>query len=65
MKRRRLKRWVKDLIIAAAIILTGVTVFQLTTIRTRQTTPAGEYTCRGGILKVCSGPKKVADYLGV
>ena len=28
-------------------------------------TPAGEYTCKGELIKVCSGSKEVADYLGV
>lgn len=28
------------------------------------TTPAGEYTCRGTIVKVCTGDKEVMDFLG-
>ena len=28
-------------------------------------TPAGDYTCTGGLIKACSGSKEVADYLGV
>jgi len=28
-------------------------------------TPVGEYTCKGGLIKVCTGSKEVADYLGV
>lgn len=61
MKRRRIKTWVKVL----AIVLVGAAIYQLATMRSRQSTPVGEYTCRGGILKVCTGSKEVADYLGV
>lgn len=28
-------------------------------------TPAGDYTCTGGLIKACGGSKEVADYLGV
>lgn len=30
-----------------------------------KSTPVGDYTCTGGLLKVCSGSKEVYDYLGV
>lgn len=28
-------------------------------------TPVGNYTCQGGLFKVCTGSQEVADYLGV
>lgn len=64
-KKYRLKRWVKNLlwIILGAVI--GITIYQLFTVETVHETPAGNYTCRGGIIKVCTGSNEVADYLGV
>ena len=54
MTRRRLRPWVKItlLLIAGAII--GI-----------KSTPVGNYKCRGGIIKICTGSDEVADYLGV
>ena len=61
MKRRRIKKWVKVLV---AILLT-ISIYQLFTLKEENNTPIGTYSCRGGILKVCTGSKEVATYLGV
>ncbi len=65
MTRRRLRPWVKVtlLLIAGAII--GIAIYQLFTIETIKQTPAGTYSCRGGIIQICTGSDEVADYLGV
>lgn len=65
MKKRKLKKWVKDLLklIAGAVI--GIAIYQLFTVETVNTTPVGDYTCNGGIIKFCTGSEAVADYLGV
>ncbi len=64
-KRYRLKRWVKNTlwVILGAVI--GIAIYQLFTVETTKKIPASEYTCKGGIIKVCTGSKEVADYLGV
>lgn len=64
-KRRRLKRWVKNLlwVILGAII--SITINQLFIVEIVHETPVGNYTCRGGIIKICTGSNEVADYLGV
>lgn len=65
MTKRRLRPWVKVtlLLIAGAII--GIAIYQLFTIETTKHTPVGTYSCRGGIIKICTGSDEVADYLGV
>lgn len=64
MKERRLKRWVKNLLWLVFGCLIGIAIYQLITEETTRTTVAGEYTCKGGILEVCTGSKQVADYIG-
>lgn len=61
MKKRKIRTWVK----VGLIILVGVSVYQLFTVRTVKNTPRGSYTCKGGIIKVCTGSKRVANYLGI
>lgn len=61
MKRRRIKKWVKVLV----VILLTISIYQLFTLKEENNTPVGIYSCRGGILKVCTGSKEVATYLGV
>ena len=63
MKRRRLKKPIKR----ALIIILLIALFKILFIGETITkeTPAGEYTCTGGALKVCTGSEEVADYLGV
>lgn len=65
MKKYRLKRWVKNTlwIILGAVI--GIAGYQLFTLETTKETPVGKYTCKGGIVQVCTGSNEVADYLGV
>lgn len=66
MKQKRvLKRWVKNLLWVVLGAIIGISIYQLFTITSIHTTPAGSYECKGGIVKVCSGSKKVANYLGV
>lgn len=64
-KRYKLKGWVKVMLgfIAGAVI--GIAIYQLFTVETVKHTPAGDYTCNGGIIQVCTGSEAVADYLGV
>jgi hypothetical protein len=64
MKKRKLKKWVKvvlNLLVGAVI---GIAIYQLFTVETVKSTPAGNYTCRGGIIQMCGGTGAVADYLG-
>lgn len=63
-KRYVLKKWVKDLLKLVAGAIIGIAIYQLFTVETIKTTPAGNYTCNGGIVKVCTGSRAVADYLG-
>ena len=62
-KNRKLKPWVKvalkTMVIATIILLIVITIIQLKTINVIHVTEQGEYTCRGGIVKICSAPKKV------
>lgn len=61
MKKRKVKMWVKVILIILAVI----SVYQLFTIKVDKTTPVGSYSCKGGIIKVCTGSKRVANYLGI
>lgn len=61
MKRRRIKTWVKVLV----VVLLTISIYQLFTLKEENNTPAGTYNCRGGILKVCTGSNEVATYLGI
>lgn len=65
MNKKRLKPWVKKTIAFLLGILVGIILYQLVTLEKSYTTPVGDYYCRGGILKVCVGSQKVANYLGV
>lgn len=64
-KKYVLKKWVKDLLKVVAGAIIGIAIYQLFTVETVKTTPAGDYTCKGGIIQVCTGSEAVADYLGV
>lgn len=64
-KRYRLKSWVKYLLFTILGAVIGIAIYQLFTLETTKKTPVGEYTCKGGIVQVCTGSKEVADYLGV
>lgn len=64
-KKRKLKRWVKNLLWMLLGAFIGIIFYQIFTIKTITQTPVGNYTCHGGIVKICSSSVEVADYLGV
>ena len=62
-KKRVFKRWVKNVgwVVLGALI--GISIYTLFTVETHGTTPnGGEYTCKGTIVKVCSGDYKAYKY---
>ena len=65
VKKRKLKRWLKNLLWTILGAFIGIIIYQLFTIETVHETPVGNYTCRGGIFQVCTGSNEIADYLGV
>lgn len=65
MKKYKLRKWVKITIVIILYCLLLVALYQIFTKETTITTPVGAYTCRGGIVKICSGSNEVADYLGI
>lgn len=62
MKKRVLKRWVKNVL----LIILGIMIcllFKSFEKETHGTTPnGGEYTCKGTIIRVCSGDSKASKY---
>ena len=64
-RKKVLKKWVKNALWFLLGFIVGIAITQLFTIKKTYETPAGSYTCRGGIIQVCTGSKEVADYLGV
>lgn len=64
MKKRKL-RW--DRIIGLVMILFAIwTVIDIATAeKVVRQTPVGDYSCKGTIIKSCSGSSRVANYLGV
>ena len=65
MKKRKLKPFVKNIIFILIGAFIGIVIYQLFTISEITKTDAGEYYCNGGIIKICSSNKKVAEYLGL
>lgn len=61
----KLRSWVKYLLFLLLGALIGIIIYQLFTLKTTTKTPVGNYTCRGGIVRICSSSNKVAKYLGV
>lgn len=62
-KRYVLKRWVKNVLWIMLGALIGISIYTLVTVETKGTTPnGGEYTCKGSIVKVCSGDYKAYKY---
>ena len=59
------KRLVKNILWMILGVIIGITIYQLFTLETVKETPVRSYTCRGGIIQICSGSNEVADYLGV
>lgn len=59
--------WLELLIILFIFVVGLITIFKFLFIGEEKTyvTPAGNYTCSGGLIKTCSGSKEVADYLGI
>lgn len=59
--------WIELLLILIVMLVGLITIFKFLFIGkpVTYTTPVGDYTCKGGLIKVCSGSKEVADYLGV
>ena len=64
-KKYKLRKWVKVVLNLLAGAVIGIAIYQLFTVETVKSTPAGDYTCKGGIVEVCTGSQAVADYLGV
>lgn len=61
----KLRPWVKNTLFILLGALLGIAIYQLFTLEVTKTTPVGNYTCRGGIIQICTGSNEVADYLGV
>lgn len=64
-KKYKLRKWVYITLWTLFVGFIAISIYQLLTIKTYHTTPAGTYQCIGKYIKVCSGSKEVADYLGV
>lgn len=68
-KKYKIRKWVKVsvliIIFIGIIIFNLIAIYQLNNIEKIETSPAGQYTCKGGLIRVCSGPEIVADYFGV
>ena len=65
MIRRKLRSWVKAIILLVVGALIGITIYQFFTIKEIKQTPVGSYRCYGGIIKFCISSNEVANYLGV
>lgn len=62
-KKRVLKRWFKNVLWLIFGAILGITIYTLFTTETHGTTPnGGEYTCKGTIVRVCSGDSKASKY---
>ncbi len=73
---KKLKRFFKslnaidwmELILAIVILMFSfITLFKFLFIGKTEvkSTPVGNYTCSGGIIKICGSSSEVSDYLGV
>lgn len=61
-KRRVLKRWVKNILWILLGSLIGIIFYSLVTEVNSYTNPEGTYSCRGNIIKVCTGSQNVYNY---
>lgn len=61
MKKYKLRQWVKNLIWFLIGSLIGITIYQLFTIYTIETSPVGTYKCSGGIVRICSSSNEVYE----
>lgn len=64
-KQYKLRTWVKIAFWTFIVSFFSIAIYQLFTITKYYNTPVGSYQCKGGLIRVCSGSKEVADYLGV
>jgi capsule polysaccharide export protein KpsE/RkpR len=62
-RRKRLFYSIVVVIIFIFLFISAIQIFTSEPVTTK--TPAGEYTCQGGLIKTCSGSRAVMDYLGV
>ena len=61
-KRRVLKRWVKNTLWILLGSLIGIIFYSLVTEVNTYTNHEGSYSCRGSIIKVCTGSQDVYNY---
>ena len=61
-KRRVLKRWVKNTLWTLLGSLIGIIFYSLVTEVSTYTNSEGTYSCRGSIIKVCTGSQDVYNY---
>lgn len=61
-KRRVLKRWVKNTLWILLGSLIGIIFYSLVTEVNTYTNHEGTYSCRGSIIKVCTGSQEVLNY---
>lgn len=65
VKKRKLKRCIKNVLWMLLGAFIAIAIYQLFTVETVKETHVGSYTCRGGLIQICTGSNEVADYLGV
>lgn len=63
IKRKKMIYTFVTLLVFGFLLISMIQIFASKPVTTK--TPAGEYTCQGGIIKTCYGSKAVMDYLGV
>lgn len=61
-KRRVLKRWVKNTLWILLGALIGIIIYSIVIEVNIYSTPQGNYSCRGNIIKVCTGSREVFNY---
>ena len=49
----------------ALLVFFSIVIYQFFTVETTRSTPVGNYSCRGGVIEICSSSDEVAAYLGV
>lgn len=66
-KSLNLIEWLELIIIILVLITCVICLFKFLFIGKNESvhTIAGDYQCKGGLIKVCSGSSNVASYLGV
>lgn len=61
-KRRVLKRWIKNTLWILLGSLIGIIFYSLVTEVNTYTNSEGTYSCRGSVIKVCSGSQDLYNY---